>query len=73
MVRLATNAEALAGTSTSKVINPSGLQHKLDNTTVAGGVTIQDSGVQEGTGIGTINFGDSLEVEVTGGVALGPR
>ena len=70
LVRLATNAEALAGTSTSKVINPSGLQHKLDNTTVAGGVTIQDSGVQEGTGIGTINFGDSLEVEVTGGVAL---
>ena len=33
-------------------------------------MTIQDSGTEEGTEIATLNFGDNLAVEVTGGVAL---
>lgn len=34
-----------------------------------GGIIIQDSGTQEGTGIGTVNFGQNLDVAVSGGVA----
>ena len=63
---LAPATTAVAGSSTdfsrSDHVHPEG--------TGTNGITIQDSGVEEGTAIGTINFGDSLEVEVTGDVAL---
>ena len=37
--------------------------------TGAAGITVQDGGVQEGTSIGTVNFGSNLDVTVAGGVA----
>ena len=35
-------------------------------TTASGGLTIEDSGTEEGTGITTLNFGANLGVTVTG-------
>ena len=73
-VRIDTGADVLLGPIADPVMDSDAANKRYVDAQVAGvapnaGITVQDDGTQEGTGIRTVNFGANLDVTVSGTTA----